>query len=205
MTLAEYVVLAAYGSLLLEIVVFPIASEASVLQLVGGRERSSSPALLAARNAAMPLRVLRYLVPTAICILLFALPIVVVLAPATRSILAPWSAAELAAPGVAAVVVGRALTFGSVLQLRAAKRRDELPAGCFRHSRNPGLVGMFLMYAGLCVATGGPWLWLGAPLYFFNMHARVKLEEAELRARFDGSWRDYECSVPRYLPIPGLR
>ena len=71
MTLADYVVLAAYGSLLLEIGVFPIASEASVLQLVGGRERSSSPALLAARSAAMPLRVLRYLVPTAICILLF--------------------------------------------------------------------------------------------------------------------------------------
>ena len=64
---------------------------------------------------------------------------------------------------------------------------------------------MFLMYAGLCAAVGGPWLWLGAPLYFLNMHARVRLEEAELLARFAGSWQDYQRAVPRYLPLPGLR
>lgn len=205
MSVADYVVLASYVTLLLEIGLFPIASEASVVQLVGRRTESRAPAMMAARAAPLPTRLLRYLLPTALCVSLFVLPILVVLWPASRTVLAPWSAPWLVAPGIAAVVLGRALTFGSVLQLRAAKRRDALPAGCFRHSRNPGLVGMFLMYAGLCAAVGGPWLWLGAPLYFLNMHVRVRLEEAELSARFASSWQDYERAVPRYLPLPGLR
>ena len=199
------ILLAAYGSLIVEIGIFPIASEASVVQLVCRSETESVPEIVAARAASLPLRILRYLVPTALCVALFALPLAVVLAPSSEAVLAPWSWQELVWPGLAAVVFGRALTFASVLQLRRAKRLGELPEGLFSVSRNPGLVGMFLMYAGLCLFIGGPWLWLGAPLYFGNMHVRVKYEESDLRARFGTSWRDYERSVPRYLPLPGLR
>jgi len=201
----DYVVLCAYASLLVELVVFPIPSEASVVQLVGKHGSGDAPALAAARAASLPARLLRYLLPTAACVALFLLPLAVTLVPATREALAPWSHAALLWPGLFLVVAGRTITFWSVLQLRAAKRRDELPGGAFLRSRNPGLVGMFVVYAGLCLAIGGPWLWLGAPLYFANMHARVKLEEANLDARYSSSWRDYAHRVPRYLPFPGLR
>lgn len=205
MSVDAMVLFAAYGSLVVEIGLFPIASEASVVQLVCRSEAASVPEIVAARAASLPLRILRYLVPTALCVALFALPLAVVLAPSSAAVLAPWSRQELAWPGLTVLVFGRALTFASVLQLRRAKRLDQIPGGLFRVSRNPGLVGMFLMYAGLCLFTGGPWLWLGAPIYFGNMHVRVKYEESDLRARFGTSWREYERSVPRYLPLPGLR
>lgn len=205
MTAAELVLLAAYASLLVEIVCFPVASEASVAHLVGRTGAPTSPALAAARSSALPVRLACYLLPTALCVLLFLLPLAVTLAPSTRPFLAPWSTPALVWPGVAAVVAGRALTFVSVLQLRRARRRAALPAGLFQRSRNPGLVGMFVMYAGLCAAVGGPWLWLGAPVYVRNMHARVLLEESDLAARFGAAWRDYTVTAPRYLPVPGMR
>ena len=61
MSVADYVVLASYVTLLLEIGLFPIASEASVVQLVGRRTESRAPAMMAARAAPLPTRLLRYL------------------------------------------------------------------------------------------------------------------------------------------------
>lgn len=205
MSVSDVILLSAYASLVIEIVVFPVASEASVLHLLGRGPCGSSSEIIAARAAPMASRIALYLLPTVCCVALFLLPIVVVCMPAIQSQLAPWSAPQALWAGLVLVLAGRGLTFGSVLQLRSAQRRGELPGGSFRHSRNPGLVGMFSMYIGLCLAVGGPWLWLGAPLYFVNMHARVKLEEADLRVRFASTWSDYACSVPRYLPFPGLR
>lgn len=201
----ELTLLAAYASLIAEITFFPIPSEASVVQLLGRSEGVSGTALAAARSACVSIKVLRYLLPTTLCVVLFALPLVVVCWPESRRLLAPWTAAQLQWPGVAVVLLGRAVTFFSVLQLRAAKRRSELPAGLFTVSRNPGLVGMFVMYFGLCLAVGGPWMWLGAPLYFWNMHGRVRLEESDLQARHADAWSRYAIGVPRYLALPGLR
>ena len=201
----ELTLLVAYASLIAEITCFPIPSEASVVQLLGRSEAAGGGALAAARSADVSSKVLHYLLPTALCVSLFALPLVAMYWPESRRFLAPWTAAQLQWPGVAVVLLGRALTFVSVLQLRAAKRRHELPAGLFTFSRNPGLVGMFVMYIGLCLAVGGPWLWLGAPLYFWNMHVRVRLEESDLEARHADAWSRYVISVPRYLALPGLR
>lgn len=202
---ADFVLLAAYASLVVELVCFPIPSEASVLHLVGRAGSATSSALAAARSSSVAVRVLRYLVPTALCVALFAIPLSVVLAPSVSGLLAPWSHPSFVWPGIALVVVGRTLTFSSVIQLRSARRRGVLPGGVFRWSRNPGLVGMFVMYLGLCAAVGGPWLWLGAPLYFANMHARVRLEESDLDARFGAAWRAYAYAAPRYLPLRGMR
>ena len=201
----ELTLLAAYASLIVEITCFPVPSEASVVQLLGRSEAAGGGALDAARSAAVSSKVMHYLLPTALCVALFALPLVAMYSPESRRLVAPWTAVELQWPGVAVVLLGRALTFVSVLQLRAAKRRHELPAGLFAFSRNPGLVGMFVMYIGLCLAVGGPWLWLGAPLYFWNMHGRVRLEESDLQARHTDAWSRYAVDVPRYLALPGLR
>jgi protein-S-isoprenylcysteine O-methyltransferase Ste14 len=93
-----------------------------------------------------------------------------------------------------------------VLQLRRRRRRGgDFAMGWFRWSRNPGLCGMFVFYLGLAAAFGAPVLWIGGPVYFANMHRRVRLEEAHLAAGDGSAWRDYAARVSRYLPLPGLR
>jgi protein-S-isoprenylcysteine O-methyltransferase Ste14 len=92
-----------------------------------------------------------------------------------------------------------------VLQLRAARRTGQAPRGLFAWSRNPGLVGMYVCFAGLVLASGMPLLWCALPFYVANMHVRVRLEEAHLRLRLGQAWADYIAAVPRYLPVPGLR
>jgi protein-S-isoprenylcysteine O-methyltransferase Ste14 len=204
----DLLVLLAYASLLVEIVAFPIPSEASTWQLL-----TSSPAavngddaLARARRRGGPEKVVRYQLPTVSFVLVFLLPLAFIAWPQAREWFGVRQGAVAAVAGATAVVVGRAMTFVSVLQLRRARAAGgSVPGGLFRASRNPGLVGMFAFYLGLCAIYASPVLLLGVPLYFVNMNGRVRLEEAHLEARLGQAWRDYRGRVPRYLPVPGLR
>jgi protein-S-isoprenylcysteine O-methyltransferase Ste14 len=133
-------------------------------------------------------------------------PLLCIAVPSVRAVLCPWQHPAGTVVGVALVVLGRVVTFTSVLQLRRRRRQGGACAtGWFRWSRNPGLCGMFLLYAGLAAMFGAPLLWCGAPVYFANMHRRVRLEEAHLAAAAGSAWPEYALRVPRYLPLPGLR
>jgi protein-S-isoprenylcysteine O-methyltransferase Ste14 len=198
-------VLLAYASLLVELVCFPIPSEASAWQLLLRTDGARGEQLLQARAKPLPLRLMLYLLPTVLCVLLFLVPVLAVLWPL---LLSRWSVpvpAVVVSAGAVAVIVGRLLTFVSVLQLRARRRHAGAPLGLFGWSRNPGLLGMFLFFAGLCALVGVPLLWLGMPVYLGNMHARVRLEESQLVAIGGEAWREYAARVPRYLPLPWLR
>lgn len=202
MNAIDLVVVCAYASLLVELVVFPIPSEASTWQLVGAQGAGATSAgdeLQRARQRPLLQKLLRYFVPTALGVLLWLLPLVCVFVPVVGEALwctrMPW----LVAPGLVLLVAGRVLTFVSVLQLRAQRRRGGGPGWLFRRSRNPGLVGMFTCYLGLCCLFGSPLLWLGLPLYVANMHGRVRMEEAHLAVRLGAAWTEYVRSVPRYL------
>jgi len=203
--------IAAYATLLLELTVFPIPSEASTWQLLAGREGcegrggTSAAALQRVHASARSRRVLTLLLPTALGVLAWLVPLLLVVVPSWRARLCVDVPPFVVAIGLAAILLGRLITFGSVLQLRAAKRQERLPGGLFRRSRNPGLVGMYVCYLGLMLGYGLPPLALVLPLYLGNMHRRVRLEEAQLEFAHDASWRDYAARVPRYLPLPGLR
>jgi protein-S-isoprenylcysteine O-methyltransferase Ste14 len=207
MNVVDAVVLAAYGSLLLELVVFPIPSEASTWQLLAPGEAAASGELARARRLPFPQKVLRYALPTAVGVVLFLIPLACIVFPALRPALGVVTHPIAAVTGAALIVAGRVLTFTSVLQLRGSRTAGgaALPGGWFRWSRNPGLVGMFTFYIGLALVYATPVLWLGLPLYFVNMHRRVRLEEAHLGARLGAPWHGYAARVPRYLPLPGLR
>lgn len=198
----EIVVLAAYATLVVELVVFPIPSEASTWQLLaadGPKDAPAADALQRAR-ARSPLRkLLTLFLPTALGVVLWLLPLACMFVPGVAAAVRCAPLAVLHVPGLLLVVLGRAVTFGSVLQLRAQRRRGAAPGWLFRRSRNPGLVGMFACYAGLCCLFGSPLLWLGLPLYLGNMHGRVRMEEAHLAARLGAAWTDYAARVPRYL------
>ena len=95
----------------------------------------------------------------------------------------------------------------SVLQLRAAHRRDEERLGVeglFRVSRNPGLLGMFVFYIGLALLFPCVVLFAGFVLYACNMHQRVRLEESRLNRALGYRYRAYAARTPRYLGWPSI-
>lgn len=207
----------AYATLLLEIVVFPIPSEASTWQLLaprpaspgassGGSGSSAGLALGMARRTTLVGKLLGFALPTALGVIAFLLPLLWIVVPSCRAPLCWRPTAAAAVVGIAAILVGRVLTFTSVLQLRAQRRRGGgPPGGLFRWSRNPGLVGMYVCYAGLTIGYSAPLLAVVMPLYLWNMHRRVLLEESQLVADHGDRWHRYAARVPRYLPVPGRR
>ena len=206
MNVTDYVVLATYALLVVELVVIPIPSEASTLQLfrpsAATGEVGGDDALARARERGPFHKLLRFALPTAIGVLLWLVPLSCLLSSAVaefcgaeRTSLGDWIGGSL-------IVVGSVVRLVASLQLRSAKRRGELPGGIFGWSRNPGLVGMYLTFIGLTIVCGVHWLWLGLPLYVLNMHGRVRLEESHLLARHGDRWREYAARIPRYVGWP---
>lgn len=203
MNALDIVVVLAYATLLVEITVFPIPSEASTWQLLA-EQGGGTGELQVARRRSLASKLAFFALPTAVGVAAWLVPLLTVVWPSWRShVVEPGSAIGIVA--MTAMAMGRGTTFLSVLQLRAARRAGQAPRGLFAWSRNPGLVGMYVCFAGLVLAAGMPLLWGALPFYVANMHVRVRLEEAHLRQRLGQAWADYIAAVPRYLPVPGLR
>jgi len=78
--------------------------------------------------------------------------------------------------------------------------RALVTTGIHGWSRNPIYVGMFLLYGGIGVAAGSPWIMLLAlPLAITLRYAVVAREEAYLERRFGEAYRDYKARVRRWL------
>ena len=204
-----WLILAAYTSLLVELLVFPIPSEASTYQLFFESDSSGasgeSNALHHAQQRSGLAKFFCYLLPTAVGVLLFLIPLAALRFPHIIDQLGPIQ--SLRTPsitwlGASLVLLGRMLTFGSVLQLRRQKQSRKLSArGIFTFSRNPGLVGMYLFYLGNAFLFPCIVLFVGFLPYVVNMHRRVLMEEQHLTDTLGADYRHYLNSVPRYLPV----
>lgn len=203
---------AAYGSLAIELLFFPIPSEASTLQLFrradpDGNDGGPTPTdpLSGERGRSAGDKLLRYFLPTAFGVLCFALPALLLLWPPLEGFVGALPGFDHPAAhwaGLGLLVGGRALTFGSVLQLRRRRRGVDYslqPAGIFRRSRNPGLVGMYAYYLGLLLWFPSLLMLIGFFPYVLNMHQRVLLEERHLSGVLGAEYERYRASVPRYL------
>ncbi|MCA8974030.1 MAG: methyltransferase domain-containing protein [Planctomycetes bacterium] len=203
MSWIDALVVLAYVSYLAEITLFPVPSEASTWQLfspsANARQPDEGGRLAVAQRRPVWHKVLFFLLPTAVCVALFLVPLLCLLLPEAGAALSCQRSSTFAIPGAALIVIGRAVTFGSMLILRRAQRAGRRPGVPFTLSRNPGLVGMFTFYIGLCLVFGSWLLWIGLPFYVLNMHFRVRLEEAHLQARYGAAFIDYVAAVPRYL------
>ncbi len=198
-------VLLAYGSLAVELVRFPVSSEASLYQLLlDADEKAGHDTRVARARLSSPAhKLLVYGLPTATGVVLFLIPPVAAVWRPLVDVL--WPLPALDGPwsrgfGATLVVVGRVVTLTASVQLRQHKVRATLhDAGLFRWSRNPGLVGMYLFYLGLCCLFPSTILLVGLIPYVWNMHVRVLMEESHLSARFGASYGDYKARVPRYV------
>jgi protein-S-isoprenylcysteine O-methyltransferase Ste14 len=78
--------------------------------------------------------------------------------------------------------------------------RTLVTTGIHGLSRNPIYVGMFLLYAGIGVAAGSPWvLVLAVSLAVTMRYGVVAREEAYLERRFGDAYREYKARVHRWL------
>lgn len=204
--LPGWLLLSAYLSLALEMTVFAVPSEASTLQILTGEAETGGGELAAARRRSTLFKLFCYLLPTALGVVLFVLPLVVTIAPVSRGWILALTDEDstLVVVGLVMILIGRIVTELAVHQLRGGMRQDYQPLqrnGLFGLSRNPILVGMYLFYLGNCVWLTSPLLWAGFLLYTFNMHRRVLMEEGFLRARFGEEYLTYVASVPRYVGL----
>ena len=197
-------VLVAYGSLLVQLLLFPVPSEASVYQLLLGADDEKDDTRVAQARGLSPVKKLvTYFLPTAVGIALFLIPLAAALWRPVVDYLIPLHSLDTVwALGLGALLVlgGQSVTVVSVLQLRRYKIRSELQSsGLFRRSRNPGLVGMYAFYLGLCFLFPCVVLFVGLIPYVWNMHTRVLMEESHLSSRLGAPYVDYMTRVPRYV------
>ena len=197
-------VLVVYGSLLVQLLLFPVPSEASVYQLLLGADDEKDDTRVAHARGLSPVKKLvTYFLPTAVGIALFLIPLAAALWRPVVDYLIPLHSLDTVwALGLGALLVlgGQSVTVVSVLQLRRYKIRSELQSsGLFRWSRNPGLVGMYTFYLGLCFLFPCVVLFVGLIPYVWNMHTRVLMEESHLSSRLGAPYVDYMTRVPRYV------
>ncbi|MFN4027300.1 MAG: methyltransferase family protein [Flavobacterium sp.] len=106
--------------------------------------------------------------------------------------------------GLLCVVLGRVVTFGSMLYLRKENRQTGKSftlhtGGIFRFTRNPGLDGMFLFFIGLGLLFPSILIWLGLIFYIYYMVFRVRIEEAFLQDIFKDEFVNYQKQTNRFL------
>jgi protein-S-isoprenylcysteine O-methyltransferase Ste14 len=78
--------------------------------------------------------------------------------------------------------------------------RVMVTTGIHGWTRNPIYLGMFLVYAGIGIATRSPWtLILILPLAITIRYGVVAREERYLETKFGAAYRAYKASVRRWL------
>ena len=100
----------------------------------------------------------------------------------------------LAAAGIRNV--SRAGTPGPTIE----PTRALVTTGIHGWTRNPIYLGMFLLYGGIGVAAGSPWiLILALPLAITIRYGVVAREEAYLERLFGTAYREYRARVRRWV------
>jgi protein-S-isoprenylcysteine O-methyltransferase Ste14 len=110
--------------------------------------------------------------------------------------------------GGGAILIGIAIVAAGIRNFSRAETpvpsnqpvRALVTTGIHGWSRNPIYVGMCLLYAGIGMAAGSPWvLVLALPLAITLRYGVVAREETYLERRFGDAYRDYKAHVRRWL------
>jgi protein-S-isoprenylcysteine O-methyltransferase Ste14 len=202
-------VIAVYLSLAAELIFLPVPSVASTYQLFYPRQDDMAERTLLNRVRALNpvLKTLILAAPTVIGLAFFCLPLVLVLFPdlsANLTFASFQGQVVILAIGVVMILLGRIITVATSIQLRHQNSQigDEFglkTTAVFARSRNPGLVGMYLCFAGLYLFYP-TWIMIaGFVIYVANMHIRVLLEEDFLASMFGPAYISYKTRTRRYV------
>ena len=77
-----------------------------------------------------------------------------------------------------------------------------IATGLYAYSRNPMLLGIFLVFFGVGVLTGSISLtFFFSPLFVLFFYFQItKVEEKEMELKFGQAYLDYKQQVPRFFP-----
>ncbi len=106
--------------------------------------------------------------------------------------------------GIILMLVGRYITFSSVLTIRDQneQKKDSFTLhtnGRFSKTRNPGLVGLYIFLLGIWFVIPSIYFLMGIIFYMCYMHFKVLMEEDFLTNRFGKPYEDYFTNTKRYF------
>jgi protein-S-isoprenylcysteine O-methyltransferase Ste14 len=115
-------------------------------------------------------------------------------------------------PGASFVLIGLTLSGWAVFLFRTKGQGTPNPTlppktliatGAYRFTRNPIVVGVFLILLGESLLYYSPSLFVMAIIFGLIVSLNIVfIEEPELRKRFGVSYEEYLEQVPRFLPNP---
>jgi protein-S-isoprenylcysteine O-methyltransferase Ste14 len=94
---------------------------------------------------------------------------------------------------------GFVILFTALFNYRETPIGQPVTKGLYRVSRNPQMLGLSLLFMGVCVATGSWLLMLLLAISTMFYHFRILAEEESCLALYGDSYREYMKRIPRYL------
>lgn len=111
----------------------------------------------------------------------------------------PYTRQDWFLPGLAVSVMGELLQVWCFATIKTHKKLTV--TGPYMFVRNPMYLGRFFLILGIIMMTGNGWLMAGfTVIYYFYMTNRVNREERLLTELFGDDYRNYQKTVPPYLP-----
>ena len=197
-----------YLSIVYELVVIPVPSIASTYQLFWTEDAYDVDSLLKrVRGWRREVKVVALLLPTALSVLIYLLPLMQAFRPNLSTSLYPINALNHPLAiwiGIILAILGRVIGLSSASRIRQNNRQSgdsfELKTeGIFARSRNPVLLGMYVCFLGLLLLYPTWVMAAGFFLYVANMHFRVLLEEDFLTWKFGRNYLAYKANHRRYV------
>lgn len=115
----------------------------------------------------------------------------------------PYSAVVIL--GVVLALIGMAnlvsalQVFGPFWRMLGLDVKGLQQSGIYQRTRNPQLVGYWLMLAAIPIVWPSWYAWAGALLYWPMAHRMVMIEEEHLTAQFGEEYLEYCRQTPRYI------
>ena len=179
------IIIAIYLSFLIDLVLFPVQSEASTMSLMRSGESRKNSFLLA--------------ILWLVSIVTYITPLGISVSQLTGNGFLPVS--PLASMGVAFAILGRVVSLWGTFSIRKPGVDGLVTQSAFRWTRNPISLGIHITLLGLLLVYAASLLWIGFIAFLINIHIRILLEERHLKKRFGSEYQAYVQSTPRYILI----
>jgi protein-S-isoprenylcysteine O-methyltransferase Ste14 len=115
----------------------------------------------------------------------------------------PYSAVVILGVVLALIGLANMLTalrvFGPFWRMLGLNVEGLKQSGIYRRTRNPQLIGYWLMLLAIPVVWPSQYAWVSALLYWPVAHRMVMIEEEHLEAQFGEEYLEYCRQTPRYI------
>jgi len=209
MFFVDLLLVVVYLSFVIELIGFPVPSEASTKQLFfpPNKVKNIEASNLLSQVQQLPYfnKVILLLLPTLIGVGTYLLPLFVTIFPDLKQIFgAPSFSPIWLITGLIIAITGRVITISSALHIR---KNNANPNGTnqlktnsfFKLSRNPILLGLHITFIGLVMTYPVLIMFLGGIVYFLNLHFKIVLEEHFLKDKHGDSFIKYCKTTKRYF------